>query len=113
MIDDGLEKPKGRFTRDMDERLVEELFRLAEIVQSASGEHDAERQRIAAQRMADILQESRDNNPPQPPRNPQHRWILDVLLDLIAYAETHNLGEIDRVLSDTRFKASQILSRKD
>lgn len=112
MADDDKIAKEGAFAQGFDAKLIEELYRLAEIVQSDTQNGDSERKRIAAERMAEILKASALIHPPQPPRNTEHRWILDVLLDLLHYAETYDLEDVDKVLSEARFKTTQILNRK-
>ncbi|MDU9003929.1 hypothetical protein [Sedimentitalea todarodis] len=112
MTDDDKVEIEDAITQGFDGKIIEELYRLAEIVQSTEGNGDSERKRIAAERMADILQTSVAANPPRPKRNAEHRWILDVLLDLVQYAETYDLEDVDKILNDARFKTTQILNRK-
>lgn len=103
---------KRRLAKKFDQSLVEELYELADIIQSADDRLEIERKRIAAERMAQLLKDSQEGETSGMKRNLEHRWILDVLFDLIRYAETHDLAEIDRVISETRFKAAQILNRE-
>lgn len=112
MTDDDKIAKGGAIAQGFDGKLIEELYRLAEIVQSDVGNGEGERKRIAAERMADILKTSAARHPPQPQRNAEHRWILDVLLDLVQYAETYDLEDVDKILNEARFKTTQILNRK-
>lgn len=111
MTDDDKIAKQGAFAQGFDGKLIEELYRLAEIVQSDAGNGDSERKRIAAERMADILQSNAATHPARPQRNTEHRWILDVLLDLVQYAETYDLEDVDKILNEARFKTTQILNR--
>lgn len=112
MADDDKIAKEGAFAQGFDPKLIEELYRLAEIVQSDTQNGDRERKRIAAERMAAILKATAETYPPQPQRSIEHRWILDVLLDLVHYAETYDLDDVGELLNETRFKTSQILNRK-
>lgn len=103
---------ENKTNKKIDEKQIEELYRLAEIIQSTGDQHDAERKRIAAERMAAILQKSREAHIEETVYHSEHRWVLAVLNDLVRYAELHNLSELDKVLGDARFKTAQILGRK-
>ncbi|MBK0328541.1 hypothetical protein I5535_14725 [Rhodobacteraceae bacterium F11138] len=99
--------------QDSAEKMVEELYRLAEIIQSPSGDsrHErADRKHNAEQRMAKLLKESGGDFGNEAAAPLQHEWVLDVLQDLAQYAETQELWDLNRLLVDARFVATQMLA---
>ncbi len=94
------------------QNMVDELYRLAEIIQTASDEdcsESQERRHMAAVRMAELMQPDRDRRGAEFSSQANHEWVLDVLEDLAQYAAYQNLVNLNRLLVDARFVAGQML----
>ncbi len=95
------------------EKMVEELYRLAEIIQTPAGNSPGERlenKQRASQRMVDLMDRGGAAARSDPAGQADHEWVLDVLDDLARYAENRSLWDLNRLLVDARFVAAQMLA---
>ncbi|MGV6847618.1 MAG: hypothetical protein ACWA5A_04490 [Marinibacterium sp.] len=89
---------------------IEELFRLADMASArskASNLEEARQRERARERLARIL--DRETAPGDSDPEVSHEWVLDVLSDLAAYANRHNLVELEETLRVTQFAAILLL----
>jgi len=89
---------------------IEELFRLADMASSRNRSttlEDARQRERARQRLARILEHDRSSAPQD--AEVSHDWVLDVLSDLAAYANRHELVELEETLRVTQFAAILLL----
>ncbi|SFU08544.1 hypothetical protein [Sedimentitalea nanhaiensis] len=102
--------PRSVSAQEAAEEVVEELYRLAEIIKSPSGDNLSGREdekHLATERLAELLDMAGPGSLPE--AQTEHEWVLDVLQDLAQYAESRNLGDLNRLLLDARFVAAQML----
>ncbi|MBJ6371105.1 hypothetical protein [Sedimentitalea arenosa] len=91
---------------------IDELYRLAEILMGPTHADDRgtlSRRRVAKLRMDELLRSLDSPDAAHEEPFATHKWVLDVLQDLAAYAEERNLAELHRILMDARYLAFHAL----
>lgn len=104
--------PGTASVQGLGKSLIEELHYWTDIVQETSLSEDPssrERQGVAIRRIKELLGQHGAKRSLSAQQSAEHRWVLDVLLDLARYCQMNELTELHRLLMSTRFNADRIL----
>ena len=95
--------------------IVEELYRLADLLHSGIAELDPEasqRRNWAGQRFRRLIDHEAETSEVVG-RSGSHAWIIDVLSDLVHYADSEGLDELSTCLRDTLTFVEELLGSGD